>query len=98
PELFTLSLHDALPISTSRRALASRRPPPVASRCCCGSPDAATIASPCNQSRRARSSGSSSEGGSDMRALACLVLAACSFPDPGRSEEHTSELQSRGHL
>src|SRR5205809_5596499 len=67
-ELYTLSLHDALPISTGRRR--SRGP---------GSPGRST----CRPgSRPCRSSAGPS------------ASSACS----SRSEEHTSELQSRLHL
>src|SRR5437870_7006162 len=61
-EIYTLSLHDALPISRSRPAAAS-----------------ASGSTPSRMVRAARC---------DRRARRCLR----------RSEEHTSELQSRGHL
>src|SRR2546425_8998301 len=62
-EIYTLSLHDALPISPGRRAPAGvcRRP----------------------ERRRAFAA----RGGRDDQG-----------PDPGRSEEHTSELQSLAYL
>src|SRR5439155_25676645 len=59
-EIYTLSLHDALPIWLIRRS----RP-----------------------ARRARA-----------RWAAGRYGAAPPSPEPDRSEEHTSELQSRGHL
>src|SRR5437660_7574487 len=55
-EIYTLSLHDALPISSSRKSFRCFR---CRARCCC-------------------------------RAARCRSTS--------RSEEHTSELQSRGHL
>src|SRR5439155_19627493 len=67
PDIYTLSLHDALPIFGSKRR-PSRR--------------AATL-------RRWEASGPS-----EMIA----ERARRSFPMVRRSEEHTSELQSRGHL
>src|SRR3712207_9300433 len=66
-EIYTLSLHDALPICRSR----SR-------------PSATT------RTRRSRTS-------SDCSSSACARCQASS-PSAGRSEEHTSELQSRQYL
>src|SRR2546422_4534606 len=63
-EIYTLSLHDALPICSSRSP----------------APDSAPISSPSVPDRRA----------SADRAARC--------PRCPRSEEHTSELQSRLHL
>src|SRR5437870_10933611 len=67
-EIYTLSLHDALPIyrQARRRGLRDRRRSP---------------GSPCR--------------GWDLRAA---LPAAALRARPVRSEEHTSELQSRGHL
>src|SRR5436305_11733901 len=62
-EIYTLSLHDALPISNPDRRRHGRPPARSAPRCRPASP-------PCAPCRRRR----------------------------GRSEEHTSELQSRPHL
>src|SRR5690625_6062867 len=62
PELYTLSLHDALPICRSDRHL-----------------DAAVGLQP-------------------VRFCLLHLPAAPVLPRPARSEEHTSELQSRGHL
>src|SRR5439155_24779100 len=59
-EIYTLSLHDALPISVSF-ALNRRR-------------------------------------GEEWRALSRPTSASASSSATSRSEEHTSELQSRGHL
>src|SRR2546422_7734704 len=70
-EIYTLSLHDALPISrrATRRRSRSRRAVD------------ATAARPCDRGR-ARGTGP----------------ALAPARRPGRSEEHTSELQSRLHL
>src|SRR5437764_13743518 len=62
PEIYTLSLHDALPISRHRR----RRPP--------------------RPRRAVPSAGHRGAGGADPQGR------------PGRSEEHTSELQSPMYL
>src|SRR5439155_27330892 len=79
PEIYTLSLHDALPISptrarSSRRSTGSSRPgsgPRTSPAGCSGSP-----------ARAAPTASGATSPGSSRR----------------RSEEHTSELQSRGHL
>src|SRR3712207_6985300 len=68
-EIYTLSLHDALPIWARRPAAWSSTA--RTSRTCAG--------------RRRRSSPRSRSSGGRSRA-------------PGRSEEHTSELQSRQYL
>src|SRR5207253_6593162 len=77
PEISTLSLHDALPISPpparARRRSGGGRSPGPRSRCGPGPPSPAPR----------RRSGAPCGGGS---------------VPPSRSEEHTSELQSRGHL
>src|SRR5439155_6723613 len=90
PETHTLSLHDALPIF---RGASPARTQPAAPRARVISGD-----DPLPPSRR----GSSASHGHVDRAL----LEARAFPPevlsrgiaPRRSEEHTSELQSRGHL
>src|SRR5437870_13637390 len=66
--LYTLSLHDALPISAIRTA----------------------------QTTAARAARTSALNGSRGRRVGIEPKIA-GIPD-GRSEEHTSELQSRGHL
>src|SRR5690554_7709773 len=72
-EIYTLSLHDALPIWAPARATDRRKAPePVAV-------DSALAA------------GGSGAGGADH------VVEGVALP-PLRSEEHTSELQSRPHL
>src|SRR2546428_12860997 len=64
-EIYTLSLHDALPISESRTRLSLS---PILSRSACGT-------------------------------LACVIEAGCPIRlSTPRSEEHTSELQSRSDL
>src|SRR5439155_19964296 len=72
PEIYTLSLHDALPISFQRRDLYGISLATLFL-------DAIYLP--------ARPEGPK-EG----------VLVAWGFTETGRSEEHTSELQSRGHL
>src|SRR5207253_10108695 len=82
PQLYTLSLHDALPISCPEHAVVLddvRRVHRAVMRVLCAGRSAATwmdriSAAECNSVRRTRRSARS------------------------RSEEHTSELQSRGHL
>src|SRR5439155_25945219 len=71
-EIYTLSLHDALPISPSPRL--RRLAPPV------------PVRPPCGHARASR------------RRRPSLRPAAVPDRSEGRSEEHTSELQSRGHL
>src|SRR5439155_26387221 len=71
PELHTLSLHDALPISMSRASSLWRAPLPP--------PDPSLWA----------------RGPRRMPPRDCSLPNESSTP---RSEEHTSELQSRGHL
>src|SRR5215510_15667832 len=65
-EIYTLSLHDALPISTS---------------------------GPTKPSSHTRSSRISSPARASICCRTAAAWCSCS-----RSEEHTSELQSRGHL
>src|SRR2546429_9490061 len=69
-EIYTLSLHDALPISTERPSFRSRS-------------TSRTATVPTRKAPRWRSSASRKRGRSVARS---------------RSEEHTSELQSRLHL
>src|SRR5439155_19795180 len=75
-EIYTLSLHDALPISDS----------------------AGQIQGPAL--RREGRGGSAIQGGgrSDDVSADVLLLGQLYLFRHGRSEEHTSELQSRGHL
>src|SRR3712207_7431173 len=77
-EIYTLSLHDALPICRcSRRSLSpSRSPDGVPSSSGNGGSRVADLRSTCCSSRR----------------LACFAARR------SRSEEHTSELQSRQYL
>src|SRR3712207_8014438 len=81
-EIYTLSLHDALPISRSSSGLprrSPRSPSPTGSR---PTPDA----------RAARSALGARGGGHPIFGAAGAALCV------GRSEEHTSELQSRQYL
>src|SRR3712207_7079783 len=74
-EIYTLSLHDALPISTSCPPSGDCSSPPTR----CPSPP----------------------GSPPLRASPCTCSAAGSAGSPrrrSRSEEHTSELQSRQYL
>src|SRR3712207_8383832 len=73
-EIYTLSLHDALPISVSPSSSSTRRSTPCVAGCC-----GPMLISMCSPAR----SGSSAGTGSICTA---------------RSEEHTSELQSRQYL
>src|SRR5207249_10482986 len=84
PEIYTLSLHDALPISRmrSRRAFHERMV----------SPFTRTIRSP-----NLRLASASVPGGSACAATESISVLASSGV-PARSEEHTSELQSRFDL
>src|SRR2546422_2988888 len=72
-EIYTLSLHDALPISTG-----SSPPPTISPTAACGS---------CWRGSTWISAG--------CRSVRC---PPCSRSPRSRSEEHTSELQSRLHL
>src|SRR3712207_7789377 len=77
-EIYTLSLHDALPISV-RCSRSSRVP---------GSPCSRQSATPCLS-------------GGSVLASSCRSRASISlrsWPTCTRSEEHTSELQSRQYL
>src|SRR5439155_6111888 len=81
PEIYTLSLHDALPISRCRRR---RR----------GSPRRAPGRGRARAAGRSRSLLVRGQGAGDGgQVVSSRYVAAQS-----RSEEHTSELQSRGHL
>src|SRR5439155_23997421 len=73
-EIYTLSLHDALPISWWWTASAT---PTGAARTIASSRSGSSI--PCSPSSPP-------------------IAAPCCWSDTSRSEEHTSELQSRGHL
>src|SRR3712207_9354611 len=76
-EIYTLSLHDALPISGLTGDAASAR----------------SAAAGARSAMSSASSPSSSSSGSATFAFAATLAAAA-----GRSEEHTSELQSRQYL
>src|SRR5207253_11103902 len=83
---YTLSLHDALPISIGRWSSCSCSPPSSVSASFAGSPACCIHPSCPSPTRSPRSP----------------WWGPSSSPDPTtrrpRSEEHTSELQSRGHL
>src|SRR5439155_26366598 len=80
PEISTLSLHDALPISDGRPGRGHRRPL---------HPDDEPAGHP-----RAGARGAPGPRGPRRRA----TRTRCQRARVARSEEHTSELQSRGHL
>src|SRR3712207_6996528 len=77
PEIYTLPLHDALPISAASTRSAARPPPPRSS--------ASPRTRPCSWPSR------------PSRASPAATASRTSRP-PRRSEEHTSELQSRQYL
>src|SRR5207253_10453370 len=84
PGTYTLSLHDALPISDAEgEANASSRPPRTVASVCA----AARLRDPCVCS-------------GDLGRNHPLLALGLHWEDETwyRSEEHTSELQSRGHL
>src|SRR3712207_7235497 len=72
-EIYTLSLHDALPISPAASRAAGRR-------------------------RTARGASVPGAAGAPGRRSSCKVPLACAPRSALRSEEHTSELQSRQYL
>src|SRR3712207_7824372 len=74
-EIYTLSLHDALPISRALRATPQRRLRPR---------DASILLDLLLARRRPHAQD--------------WIMAAILEPPPHRSEEHTSELQSRQYL
>src|SRR3712207_8664442 len=79
-EIYTLSLHDALPIFGSPRSRGASGPTTSWT-----SPTRAACSTrTTTDSRRSRSASSTTSG--------------CSRSSSGRSEEHTSELQSRQYL
>src|SRR3712207_8434589 len=78
-EIYTLSLHDALPISRGRRSCPSPSREPRACRSCWRTTAPAGPSRCRPWPRRTRS-------------------ASPAGPSSGRSEEHTSELQSRQYL
>src|SRR3989442_7075890 len=72
-EIYTLSLHDALPISRHRRLDLGRRVEKLVAQ---------------HHTREAQ----------DVELVADLGVGGIGERERGRSEEHTSELQSRPHL
>src|SRR3712207_7666532 len=83
-EIYTLSLHDALPISVRELVRKRQRQP---------EPDRDELHS--GQRRRPRSAPDVRGGAAPPRSTARKTLAR---PAARRSEEHTSELQSRQYL
>src|SRR5699024_11818419 len=86
PGLYPLSLHDALPISTTT-SISAASPQGRAGACCCRVRSAAS--SPVTGSTGSRSAHCSARRGSSS----CPAATS-----RRRSEEHTSELQSRFDL
>src|SRR5207253_10970861 len=89
-QLYTLSLHDALPILKSSATACANIPRSISSITPNTKPTPPTnpsAAAPPPSFPRKRES----------RLLRALAVTAASSPW-SRSEEHTSELQSRGHL
>src|SRR3712207_7894662 len=83
-EIYTLSLHDALPISRGRSSTSAPSSPTPAS----------SSTTTCPVSRLAPSSSASATSGSTFARL----KGGPTFRRRSRSEEHTSELQSRQYL
>src|SRR3712207_8182010 len=83
-EIYTLSLHDALPISPRMR---------YASRTCPSGPKRIADAPP----RPGVTSGTS-ELETRIQPPSGVAYVACPSGNCGRSEEHTSELQSRQYF
>src|SRR5439155_26782747 len=91
PHIYTLSLHDALPISLSG---APERPPGsrLAGRCSTPSRDTVVLVAMTASMPRAATR-------SAIASIPDSSTSGATFTARGtRSEEHTSELQSRGHL
>src|SRR5205085_3307450 len=84
-EIYTLSLHDALPICRSAPRLPAMPSATVARAACCEAP-----------TPRQAASRSMATGSSSARRLASR--RSSSDGRPARSEEHTSELQSQSNL
>src|SRR5207253_7698748 len=82
PELYTLSLHDALPISN--RQFVRRRILAVWARNSCHRRSIALVSKPARTN-------------SSIAVALCAGARLVNWRNC-RSEEHTSELQSRGHL
>src|SRR5690606_41222376 len=94
PCLYTLSLHDALPISYSAT-------PPACPNCrFASSPSTSSSTAPSPTTRPTRSSPPTSSTCSAPSSSTAPTSASPSTATPtgARSEEHTSELQSRENL
>src|SRR5437870_10430697 len=86
-ETYTLSLHDALPIFEIRRGFIAARGLRVAGRPFVNDRSPVIVAAVFHPQRI-----------ENVFFQHLLVRFARDLLDDGRSEEHTSELQSRGHL
>src|SRR5205814_9190967 len=95
PEIYTLSLHDALPISAARAGrhrLAPKRTVRVSARAAARSSRFHTKHAAPRQSRRARGVAS------PCAPPPAAIARSRQHKTEARSEEHTSELQSLRHL
>src|SRR5205823_7218222 len=91
PDLYTLSLHDALPILTSSTTSAV---PPSRSR---ARPARRTARTP-RRHRSVRAPTWETTGARGSRRISPSWVKRGPSPTRGRSEEHTSELQSLAYL
>src|SRR5206468_7477606 len=90
--LYTLSLHDALPIWAARSSLAERNPQPRRPSSRSTSPKTSTNGSPNSVGGITRRNRSESQPAAENSSIVWASAAQ------KRSEEHTSELQSRSDL
>src|SRR5439155_24879038 len=93
-EIYTLSLHDALPISRTNA--------PAPRRTCLSNGQGARASRASGRPACSQASRPPSSWATLVKPSAASLEAACAERLPERqrqrSEEHTSELQSRGHL
>src|SRR5439155_26170674 len=92
PQLYTLSLHDALPIWGQSRALVL---PPSTSGAASGDRVNRRVRPWCASELNASLE---IANGAQCKHRAAAESSEDAFNSDARSEEHTSELQSRGHL
>src|SRR5207249_12306211 len=92
PELSTLSLHDALPISLDS-VRSSLGPPAVVGLAGAGTVPGVVTPTP-ETAPETTATNFVSPAASMPLQTASVALPAASLPPGGRSEEHTSELQS----
>src|SRR5205823_7390334 len=89
---YTLSLHDALPISRGKRVRSTRN-----ISCSAAASEDVTMPIIDGHEGRGRLRDSSKSPSAAKRALSCSKRRN-NAPSPNRSEEHTSELQSLAYL